>query len=207
VRIVGMVLFNETETIVADWPTAALVAPDMFPERFEVQLTEGMDPQAYMDAAEKAGLVAFPPEGAEEFIVIVLVTVTLLTLMLAVVAALGVFNTAVLSTRERRRDLGMLKSIGMTPGQVVVMVVTSTAALGALGGLLGIPIGVAVHRVVLPAMADAAQVGFPSAILDVYKAPTLALLALAGVVIAAVGALMPARSAARVTIAEVLHNE
>jgi putative ABC transport system permease protein len=207
VRIVGMVLFNETETIVADWPTAALVAPDAFPDRFEIQLTGGTDPQAYMDSVNEAGMTAFPPEGAEEFIVIVLLTVTLLTLMLAVVATLGVFNTAVLSTRERRRDLGMLKSIGMTPGQVVVMVVTSMAALGALGGLLGIPIGVAAHRVVLPAMADAAQVGFPSAVLDVYKAPTLALLALAGVAIAAVGALLPARSAARATIAEVLHNE
>ncbi|MDQ7907114.1 ABC transporter permease [Phytohabitans sp. ZYX-F-186] len=209
VRIVGMVLYNETETIVADWSTAALVAPDAVLDRFEVQLAEGTDPQAYMAEVTKAApnLVAVPPEGAEQFVWIVLVTVTLLTLMLAVVAALGVFNTAVLSTRERRRDLGMLKSIGMTPGQVVVMVVTSMAALGALGGLLGIPIGVAAHRVVLPAMADAAQVGFPASVLDVYKLPILALLALAGVAIAAVGALMPARSAARVTIAEVLHNE
>ncbi|BCB87192.1 ABC transporter permease [Phytohabitans suffuscus] len=207
VRVVGMVLFNETETIIADWSTAALVVPEAFPDRFEIQLTGGTDPRAYMDALRGSGLMAVPPEGAEQFVVIVLVTVTLLTLMLAVVAALGVFNTAVLSTRERRRDLGMLKSIGMTPGQVVVMVVTSMAVLGALGGLLGIPIGVAVHRVVLPAMADAAQVGFPSAFLDVYEVPTLALLAVAGVAIAAVGALMPARSAARLTIAEVLHNE
>ncbi|MFK4265722.1 FtsX-like permease family protein [Streptomyces milbemycinicus] len=37
--------------------------------------------------------------------------------MLTVVAALGVFNTVVLNTRDRRRDLGMLKSIGMTPRQ------------------------------------------------------------------------------------------
>lgn len=207
VRIVGMVLFNETETVIADWSTAALVAPDAFPGRYEIQLTEGTNVQTYMDAVRKTGLVAVPPEAGEEFIVIVLLTVTLLTLMLAVVAALGVFNTAVLSTRERRRDLGMLKSIGMTPGQVTVMVVTSMAALGALGGLLGIPIGVAVHRVVLPAMANAAQVGFPSAILDVYQVPTLVLLALAGVAIAAIGAFIPARSAARVTIAQVLHNE
>ncbi|MGN9910586.1 ABC transporter permease [Phytohabitans sp. LJ34] len=207
VRIVGMVLYNETETIIADWSTAATVAPDAFPGHYEIQLTEGTDTQAYMAAVRQAGLAAGPPEGAEEFIVIVLLTVTLLTLMLAVVAALGVFNTAVLSTRERRRDLGMLKSIGMTPGQVTVMVVTSMAALGALGGLLGIPIGVAVHRVVLPAMANTAQVAFPSAVLDVYQAPTLVLLALAGVAIAAIGAFIPARSAARVTIAQVLHNE
>ena len=209
VRIVGMVLYNETETIIADWSTAALVDPDAFPDRFEVQLAEGTSVQAYIDAVRKTapGLVAVQPEAGEEFILIALVTFTLLTLMLTVVAALGVFNTAVLSTRERRRDLGMLKSIGMTPSQVTVMVVTSMAALGALGGLLGIPIGIAAHRVVLPAMANAAQVGFPDAVLNVYKAPTLVLLALAGVAIAAIGAFLPARSAARTTIAQVLHNE
>ncbi|MFI9587909.1 hypothetical protein ACIHCQ_40335 [Streptomyces sp. NPDC052236] len=38
-------------------------------------------------------------------------------------------------------------------------------------------------------------------------APQLAGLALTGVVIAVLGALIPARSAARLTIARVLHNE
>jgi putative ABC transport system permease protein len=43
--------------------------------------------------------------------------------------------------------------------------------------------------------------------LDVWHAPTLALLGIAGVLIALVGALVPARRAARLRIAEVLHNE
>jgi len=87
------------------------------------------------------------------------------------------------------------------------MVVTSMALLGAAGGLLGIPIGILTHRVVVPAMARAAQVDFPSVILHVYSLPLLGLLVLAGIGIAALGAYFPARSAARTTIAEVLHNE
>jgi putative ABC transport system permease protein len=43
--------------------------------------------------------------------------------------------------------------------------------------------------------------------LDVYPAPLLAVFVLAGIAIAALGAFIPARSAARTTIAEVLHNE
>jgi putative ABC transport system permease protein len=43
--------------------------------------------------------------------------------------------------------------------------------------------------------------------MDVWQAPALGALALAGVVIAVLGAFAPARSAARLTIAEVLHNE
>ncbi|MGY3676728.1 FtsX-like permease family protein [Streptomyces sp. TE33382] len=43
----------------------------------------------------------------------------------------------------------MLKSIGMTPRQVVMMTVTSVAGLGAVGGLLGIPLGIGAHRLVV----------------------------------------------------------
>ncbi|MFE7398264.1 FtsX-like permease family protein [Streptomyces sp. NPDC057557] len=56
-------------------------------------------------------------------------------------AALGVFSIVRLSTRERRRDPGMLKSIGMTPRQVVVMTVPSVAGVGVVSGLVGTPWG------------------------------------------------------------------
>ena len=208
VRIVAKVLYNSGDLILSNWETLALIAPSTQATLYEVQLKSGTDAQDYLDAVQAGdpGLQTVPPDP-DRFIPIVLATVTLLTLMLGIVAVLGVFNTVVLNTRERRRDLGMLKSIGMTPGQVTVMVVTSMAALGALGGLLGIPIGVVAHRLVLPAMAHAAQVAFPDFMLDVYQAPLLALLVLAGIAIAALGAFVPARSAARATIAEVLHNE
>ena len=195
--------------ILSNWETLALVAPDAQADTYEIQLEPGADRSAYLAAAQAAdpGLTAAPPQEADTFILIVLATVSLLTLMLGALAALGVFNTVILNTRERRRDLGMLKSIGMTPRQVTVMVVTSMAALGALGGLLGIPLGIVAHRLVMPAMADAAQVAFPDFMLDVFPAQMLALLVLAGVGIAALGAFLPARAAARTTIAEVLHNE
>jgi putative ABC transport system permease protein len=54
-----------------------------------------------------------------------------LTLLIAVVAGLGVLNTVVLQTRERVHDLGVFKAVGMTPGQTIAMVV-STVAAGAL---------------------------------------------------------------------------
>jgi putative ABC transport system permease protein len=154
------------------------------------------------------GLVALPPpDGSSGQGVLLIGSATLLTVVLGAVAALGVFNTVVLNARERRRDLGMLKSIGMTPRQVTVMMVTSMGALGVVGGLLGLPLGVGVHRMVAPAMMRAAQSDVLDFVLDVYRAPVLAVLALAGIAIAVLGALIPARSAARTPIAAVLHNE
>jgi putative ABC transport system permease protein len=130
-----------------------------------------------------------------------------LTLLLAAVAGLGVLNTAVLTVRERRRDLGVLRSVGMTPRQVTLATVTAMAGLGAAGGLLGVPVGVAAHALAVPAMAGAAGVVLPGAMLDVWHVPGLVLPVLAGVAIAALGAFVPARAAGRTTIARVLHNE
>lgn len=209
VRIVAKVLYNSGEEVLSNWDTLALVAPGTEATTYEVQLKPGTDIDAYVKAVQAgdSGLEEVPGQDPGPFIAIVLATVILLTLMLGTVAALGVFNTVVLNTRERRRDLGMLKSIGMTPAQVTLMVVTSMAALGAVGGLLGIPIGIIAHRLVVPAMANGAQVEIPDFMLDVYPLGLLALLVLAGIAIAALGAFLPARSAARATIAEVLHNE
>jgi putative ABC transport system permease protein len=209
VQIVGQLL-NTSRLLLSNWETLARLAPETPVDRYEVQLTPATDAQKYLSdlrAANPRLAAEADDRGTDEFVVIMFTTITLLTLMLGSVAALGVFNTVVLNARERRRDLGMLKSIGMTPRQVTMMMVTSMAALGAFSGLLGLPIGIVTHRLVLPIMMRAAQIGTPNFILHVYPPLLLLLLALAGVAIAALGALLPARSAARTTIAEVLRSE
>jgi len=131
----------------------------------------------------------------------------MLTLMLAVVAGLGVLNTIVMHTRERVHDLGVFKAIGMTPRQTITMVICWVAATGLVAGLLAVPIGMQVHRYVLPVMASAAGLTLPASFLNVYGGLELAGLALAGVLIAVVGALLPAGWAARIRTATALHTE
>ena len=199
--------------IFADWRVLTGLAPDRVVQtdevHYQVQLKPGGDLAAYVAAVTAAdpAIDAWDTGQISDFEVTVIGFSSVLSLLLSLVAALGVFNTVVLNVRERRRDLGMLKSIGMTPRQVVTMVLTSMAVVGVLGGVLGIPLGIIAHRYILPAAADAARVAIPQAVLEVWQAPTLALMALAGVVIALLGALLPARGAARLTIAEVLHDE
>ncbi|GAA0457482.1 hypothetical protein Aca07nite_70010 [Actinoplanes capillaceus] len=176
---------------------------------YQVDLAEGTDREAYMQAIRSAdpGLSPWSRGGSNELQVIVTGFSSVLAVLLATVAALGVLNTVALNVLDRRRDLGMLKSIGMTPRQVITMLVTSMAALGVAGGLLGIPFGMVAHRLVVPLSAGAAKVTLPESVLRVWDPLQLALLVLSGVLIAVVGALLPARSAARLTIARVLHNE
>jgi putative ABC transport system permease protein len=209
-KVVGVALVNYDSIVFGDWTTLTRLAPDTRANTYTVQLEPGADKDAYLGAvaAGDPGLEAMPPRDTTSDQAVVLIgSATLLTVVLGAVAALGVFNTVVLNARERRRDLGMLKSIGMTPRQVTVMMVTSMGALGVLGGLIGLPLGVVAHKVVVPAMMRAAQSEVFDFVLDVYHVQMLVLLALAGVVIAVLGAFIPARSAARTPIASVLRNE
>ncbi|MEU3931837.1 FtsX-like permease family protein [Streptomyces sp. NPDC029044] len=78
----------------------------------------------------------------------------LLTLMLITVAGLSVLNSVVLDTRERIRDLGVCKAIGMSPRQTMSLVLVSVTAIGVIGGLIGVPAGYALHSLGLRRWAD-----------------------------------------------------
>ena len=130
-----------------------------------------------------------------------------LTLLLAAVAGLGVLNTVVLNTRERVHDLGVFKAVGMTPRQTIAMVICWVAGTGLVAGLIAVPLGIALHHAVLPEMASSANLGLPASYLDVYHGAELVLLALAGMVIAVAGALLPAGWAARIRTATALRAE
>ncbi|MFD5631260.1 ABC transporter permease [Streptomyces sp. NPDC127072] len=151
-------------------------------------------------------MVNAPSEG-ENMILVLNAMAVLLTLMLVSVAGLGVLNSAVLDTRERVHDLGVCKALGMSPRQTVSLVLASVTGIGVLGGLIGVPLGHALHAYVLPVMGHAAGTNLPPSVLDVYEPWQLLLLALAGITIALLGALLPAGWAARTRTATALRTE
>jgi len=133
--------------------------------------------------------------------------VAMLTLLIIAVAGLGVLNTVALQIRERAHDIGIFKALGMTPRQTLTMVVCSVAVTGLVAGILAVPAGIALHHNVLPAMAHAANSGLPGSVVAVFSVPEMIALALAGLVIAVVGALAPASWAARSRTAAALRTE
>ncbi|MEU2080618.1 ABC transporter permease [Streptomyces albus] len=206
VTIVGRLMEGNAQALDLDWETLTRLGPATQAAEYTVRLARGADAQRYIEEVEAADPALRPalrhPDSTATTTVVGFASV--FTVLLTAVAALGVFNTVLLNIRERRRDLGMLRSTGMTPRQVVVMTVSSVAALGLVGGVLGIPLGIVAHRLVVDHVG---VVSFPESMKQVWHVPQLAALVLAGVAIAVLGALLPARSAARLTIAKVLHNE
>jgi putative ABC transport system permease protein len=190
--------------------TLSAVDSGLAPNEYQVGLRPGTDTGSYVNALGhvlgRGYLLVVNNSGSAELAAI-LGLVGALTLLIAVVAGLGVLNTVLLQTRERVHDLGVFKAVGMTPRQTIAMVVSSVAGSGLVAGLIAIPAGVALHWFVLPVMGNAAQTGLPASVLNVYHRPELILLALSGLAIAAAGALAPASWAARARTALALRTE
>lgn len=82
----------------------------------------------------------------------------ILTVVLMVIIAVGIMNTLWIAIRERTREIGTLRAIGMQRGWVVLMFVLEALCLGLLGTLAGAAAGLAVC-----AALNAAHVELPLA--------------------------------------------
>lgn len=65
-----------------------------------------------------------------------------------IVASLGIVNTLVMAILERRREIGIMKAIGASDGDVRGLFFAEAATMGALGGMLGVAMGWGIGRII-----------------------------------------------------------
>ena len=122
---------------------------------------------------------------------------------LAAGAVAGLGLTLVASVRRRRRDFALLKTLGFTRRQLAGAVAWQSSVIALVGLLIGVPAGIAFGRLLWLAFAHEL-----SAVPDpVIPAGSIALAALAALVLANLVAALPGRSAARTPAATVLRAE
>jgi putative ABC transport system permease protein len=175
---------------------------------FEANLPVSLDSRIYVEAEDLSVVdqtaATYPTAKVlttEAFITQQNGTVdTILTLMYALlglavlIALLGIANTLALSIHERKRELGLLRAVGMSRAQVRSSVRWESAIIALFGTGLGLAIGTFLGWAMVHALATK---GFGHLAVPVGSLVTVsAIAAVAGVA----AALVPARRAARIDI-------
>jgi putative ABC transport system permease protein len=117
-----------------------------------------------------------------------------------IVSLFGMVNTMVLSVFERTREIGMLRTIGMTRRQARRMIRHESIITALIGAALGLGLGVFLSALVTQATKESGMV------LSIPAMPLVAFTLVA--IIAGVGAaIMPARRASRLNVLDALQYE
>jgi putative ABC transport system permease protein len=183
------------------------LAPGTSPAAYSHALNHALNARLGSGAAGDSPFSAGPSEHGGKFYVFAIGLIGLLSMMVAIAAGLGVLNTVLMTTRDRVHDLGIFKSLGMRPGQVTVMVTCWVVGPALLAGAIAAPAAVLLNTATLHSMGRIAHTGVPASFTNVFPVPTLALLSLAALAIAVLGALLPATWAARARPATALRAE
>ncbi len=191
---------------------AALVEAfgDVGVNTFGIETTPGSDVAAVGERVravlEPSGLPVVVATGQEWFDGVIAATEDAINVFLivssAVVAVAGIatLNATASSVAERRRQLGVLRSIGATPQQVRKLVLVEAASAGIVGAVFGTVIGIGMHRLSVYVTTNATP--FPQDYFFSWPAVTQAVAS--AVVAVAVGGLIPAIQAGRLRIADAL---
>lgn len=119
------------------------------------------------------------------------------------IGALGVVNTLTMNVIERQREIGALRSMGMTRLQVMRMILAEALAHGTMGGIYGLLFGFLIAQVMILAMN--LMIGYNLSYKFSFQ-PFLIGVFIA-LLVAQIAALGPARRAAQVNIIEAIKHE
>ncbi len=129
------------------------------------------------------------------------------------IAAVGIFNTVLMSVYERIREVGVLRAHGLRPRQITVMFALEGVMTGLVGAFAGLILGIAVNWVLvvygypidkIAGDMDSAGIPYWGTIYGEWNIPTFVMVFFFGLVISTVAGLIPARKAGTLEVTEAL---
>lgn len=209
-RIVGQYTepANRGQMLMVSLPAAARLVKHVEPNTYYLKLSPDCDTaqlkrhlQPKPDADLSVKIVA---EAIPDGVVYLQLAIFGLSVILIGIALINVFNTSLLAMREKLRMVGILKSVGMTPAQVVAMANSAAGFLGFLAALSGAPIGLLLTAGLLNTLSASYGFGVVRVTLGLIYVLLLPPLMVG---ISMLGSFIPGLQAARLPIVSVLRNE
>jgi|GEM_PF-621667 len=190
--------------------TMTALIPDLQPSTYEIMMRDDNNwDQLLIDVQAATAYevnVDLRERGTPNEITMIRSIMYGLCAVLLIIGAANVLTTMLLNVRERSRDIGIFKAIGMTPRQIVGSVASATGLLTVLALVVGIPLGMIVFRVLFVLVGENMAGADPA----LYAAPPLAGVALivpSAIVFAVLCSVLPAQRAASVQVSDVLRHE
>ena len=104
------------------------------------------------DAVKKMGFNTFSildaTRSLQQFFAVLDVFLGIFGSLALAVASIGIVNTLVMAILERRREIGIMKAIGASDGDVKKLFFAEAGAMGILGGVVGVALGWAIGQVI-----------------------------------------------------------
>lgn len=198
---------NVGQMMMVSAPALASWVGERAPERYYLKLAPHADPhrlRASLRASSHDGLsMTLVEQALPDAVVYLQAAIYALSAILVGIALINVFNTSLLATKENVRTIGVLKTVGMTPAQVMAMVNTTAAFLGLVATVVGVPLGFIFTRSLLAGVA--LSYGFGAVTVRLSPLVGLLLVPLM-LLVSTAGSAIPSVRAARLPIVEVLRH-
>lgn len=161
------------------------------------RLDEALADQPIVTAQDQEAFAAEQREQIDNFVLFIYALLGLALL----IAVLGIVNTLALSVIERTREVGLLRAIGVSRGQLRWMITLESVVIASLGAVLGVVLGIAFGVALLTSLRDEG--------IEVIAVPytQIAIFLVLSVVIGVLAAILPARRAARLDVLKAISTE
>ena len=118
----------------------------------EVHVKSPTQVQPVEDAIKKMGFNTFSIVDAtrslRQFFAVLDLFLGIFGSLALAVASIGIVNTLVMAILERRREIGIMKAIGASDGDVKGLFFAEAGVMGVFGGLVGVALGWTIGRVI-----------------------------------------------------------
>lgn len=170
----------------------------------EINVADGADAatvQARVRAALPQGVFVYSGDdalkGVSSALDQVVAVISMIAWIVAVVSAVTLLNTLMLSVLDRRREIGVLRAIGATRSFTVKAVLAEAAGVGVVGGVLGLVLGAAIQYLTSVALTNVLSI-------DVawQPSPAIIIIGAGALALCLAGSVAPAVRAARSNIVE-----
>jgi putative ABC transport system permease protein len=126
--------------------------PDRVYNSLVVKVKQAQFTQNVQDQIKKKGFSAFSLndaiQGAKRAFIILDIVLSLIGSIALAVSSLGIMNTMVMSILERTREIGIMKAIGGSDGDIRRIFLIEASAIGFFGGVAGVALGWIVGRLI-----------------------------------------------------------